>query len=201
MPQEVSTFRVADPARWRATAHPLGRGRFEPANVAYGPGGASLRLPPGRTDGGELEATSPRGDGIFGARLRASDAPGSLSAFFLYRHDDASDTSDELDIEIPAGEPYRVMVTIWNRGIPTPADHNVVELGFDPSASLHDYVIERRPRRVRFFVDGRCVMSSVRAPGGLLTPMFNAWYPQWLEPAAPPEGGELQVGRFAFTSP
>jgi hypothetical protein len=42
-------------------------------------------------------------------------APGALSAFFLYLHDFETDSSDEIDIELPAGEPHRAILTVWRR--------------------------------------------------------------------------------------
>jgi len=196
---ETSDFRAPEPGAWRVSVHPLGRGRFQAANVGFGPSGLVLRLPAGTLDGGELQARELRGDGTFRARLRASGAPGSLSAFFLYLHDRATDSSDELDFEIPAGAPHRAIVTVWRIGTKTPADQRTVPLAFDPAAALHDYAFVREGGDVRFEIDGREVFRSAKAPTARLRPIFNAWYPTWLEPAVPPAAGEMVVDRYAFT--
>jgi beta-glucanase (GH16 family) len=196
---ETSTFRRPDPAAWRVSVHPLGRGAFQAANVRFGPGGLSLLLPPGTFDGGEVQATELRGDGRYTTRMRASAAPGSLSAFFLYLHDDATDSSDELDFEIPAGQPHRAILTVWRAGTKTPIEQRTVALDFDPSAALHDYAFVRDGGEVRFEIDGREVFRSSKAPTAALRPIFNAWYPTWLEPSVPTAAGEMVVDRYAFT--
>jgi hypothetical protein len=196
---ETSSFRGSDPAAWRVSVHPLGRGAFQAANVTFGPQGLALALPAGTLDGGEVQATELRGDGTYGARMRTSSAPGSLSAFFLYLHDHATDSSDELDFEIPAGEPHRAILTVWRAGTRTPADQRTVSLDFDPAAALHEYTFLREGGEVRFEIDGREVFRSAKAPTADLRPIFNAWYPTWLEPSVPTAAGEMVVDRFQFT--
>jgi beta-glucanase (GH16 family) len=184
--------------------HPLGRGRFEARNVRFGPDGLTLTMPQGSLDGGELQSRSLLGSGTYRARLRASAAQGSISAFFLYLHDTGTDTSDELDFEIPAvpvGEHNRVIVTVWRIGSSTPVAQRIVPLGFDPAAALHDYEMERDGGAVVFRVDGREVFRSDRAPTQPLRPIFNAWYPTWQDPTVPPAPGQMTVDRFAFTAP
>lgn len=195
-PPQVSTFRTPQPARWTPTAHPLGRGAFRAVNVTFSPAGLLLTLPAGTLDGGELRARRPVGPGTFTARLRSAGSPGSISAFFLYRHDVATDSSDELDVEIPGGAPHHVLLTVWRRGVRTPVDQRDLPLDFDPAAGLHDYAFARTGTDVRFTVDGREVFRSARAPDVAMTPMFNAWYPTWQTPADPPQGGQMLVDRY-----
>jgi beta-glucanase (GH16 family) len=199
---QVSTFRAPEPARWTVADHPLGRGQLQGANVAFGRDGLTLTLPQGTTNGGELQARAFKGDGTYAARLRSATSPGSISAFFLYRHDFATDTSDELDFEIPGvipGMPHRVLVTVWRKGSKTPAQQKSVPLAFDPAAGFHDYELRRDGEHASFSIDGREVFASDRAPTATLRPIFNAWYPTWQDPTVPPAGGRMVVSRYAFT--
>ncbi len=165
----------------------------------FGPAGLTLVLPSGTLDGGEVRFERPRGDGRFRARLQASRAPGSLSAFFLYLHDFDTDSSDELDVELPADAPHRALLTVWRRGGHEPADQRIVELGFDPAERLHDYEIERGPDgRVRFAIDGDTAFTSDAGPAGGLHPMFNAWYPDWLPGDRGSPGGFMRVVLYEF---
>jgi beta-glucanase (GH16 family) len=198
-PAQVSRFRAPEPARWVVTDHPLGRGELQAANVRFGRERLVLSLPQGTTNGGELQARRFAGDGEFTARLRSATSPGSISAFFLYRHDFATDSSDELDFEIPGGMPHRVIVTVWQRGKKVPVAQRTVPLGFDPAAGLHDYAFKRDGTKATFQVDGNEIFRSQQAPTATLKPIFNAWYPTWQDPTVPPAGGQMVVDRYAFT--
>ena len=195
---QVSDFHAPAPATWKVTAHPLGRGAFERGNVAFGPDGLALTLPGGTLNGGELQSVGRTGDGTYTARLRSAGVPGSISAFFLYRHDYATDSSDELDFEIPAGPPHQAILTVWRRGIKTPVAQRKAPLPFDPAAGLHDYAFVRQGRDVTFTVDGRALFRSAKAPDNPLHTIFNAWYPDWQQPATPPQQGTMTVSRFTY---
>lgn len=194
----VASFRRPDPG-WEAGVHALGRGCFDAANVGHGAGGLTLALPAGRTDGAELRSRRLQGDGVSAARLRSAGVPGSISAFFLYLHDAGTDTSDELDVEIPGDAPHRVLLTVWRRGEREPVAQRVAAVGFDPAGAFHDYEIERAGARVAFRIDGVQVFACDDAPAGPLRPMFNAWYPTWMTPPDPPAAGALSVSRHAFS--
>jgi licheninase len=199
---EVATFPAPDRTRWEPGDHPLGRGRLRPANVGYGPGGLALALPAGTLDGGELRGRRPRGEGRFRARLRATSVPGALNAFFLYLHDFDTDSSDELDVEVPAGEPHRALLTVWRRGGHEPVDQSIVALPFDPAAAEHTYEIARGPgARVRFAIDEVTAFTSTVGPVAELHPMFNAWHPDWLPRSGPSPGGFMRVSRYEFAAP
>ena len=198
--REIATFAEPDPERWEVGDHPLGRGELEPQNVSFGDAGLTLTLPAGTTNGGEVTGTEWRGDGTFKARMRSAASPGAISAFFLYRHDFDTDSSDEVDFEIPGGEPHRVIVTVWRAGVKEPAAQTEVPLDFDPSAEMHDYEFRRDGASVSFLIDGEEVFSDDEAPTSTMRPYFNAWYPTWQEPAAPPVGGEMVVERYEFGS-
>lgn len=200
--EQVETFRQPDPANWKVTEHALGRGSFLRGNVAFGPTGLTLDMPQGTLNGGEVQSTELLGDGTYEARVRASSAQGSISAFFLYVHDAPTDTSDELDFEIPAvpvGQHDEVIVTVWRIGHQQPVAQKHVPLDFDPAAALHDYAFARDGGDVVFTVDGDEVFRSDQAPTQALRPIFNAWYPTWQDPTVPPAPGRMTVDRFAFT--
>ena len=196
--REIATFGEPDPEAWTVGDHPLGRGELEPANVAFGEDGLTLTLPEGTTNGGEIKGVEYRGSGSFKARMRSATSPGSISAFFLYRHDFDTDSSDELDFEIPGGEPHRVLVTVWRAGIKEPVSQTEVPLDFDPAAELHDYEMRRDGADVDFLIDGESVFTYDDAPTVTLQPYFNAWYPTWQDPTQPPAGGEMLVERYEF---
>ncbi|MBV9192940.1 MAG: glycoside hydrolase family 16 protein [Solirubrobacterales bacterium] len=159
-------------------------------------------LPAGTLDGGEVRHRRPHAEGRFRARLQAAAAPGALSAFFLYRHDFDTDTSDELDVELPAGEPHRALLTVWRRGGHEPADQRIVALGFDPAEAPHTYEIVREAAgRVRFAIDGATAFASAAGPVSRLHPMFNAWYPDWLPRGGPTRGGFMRVVRYESAPP
>lgn len=198
---QVSTFHTPTPKTWRVTSHPLGRGAFVPANVSFGPAGLSLRLPAGTLDGGEVQSVGRTGDGTYTARLRAAAGPGSISAFFLYQHDYATDSSDELDFEIPVATPPQVILTVWRRGIKVPVAQRKAPLSFDPAAGLHDYAFVRKGSHVSFTVDGATLFQSDKAPDNDLHTIFNAWYPTWQTPSTPPQEGTMNVARFTFAAP
>jgi beta-glucanase (GH16 family) len=162
---------------WASYTHPLGRGSVRGDNVALGGGTAALSLSAGAYDGAEIQTTTRYGTGTYQARMRTPDAPGSISAFFLYQG--VAGGNDELDIEIFNDGTRRIMFTTWVAGKET---NNVIRtLPFDPAAALHDYRIEWSARAVRFRVDG-VVMQEFRRgiPRNAMFVMANTWWPTWL---------------------
>jgi hypothetical protein len=198
---ELTDFATYDHELWERGDHPLGRGHLRPANATFGPAGLTLLLPAGTLEGGELRRRHASGSGRYRARFQAAAAPGSLSAFFLYLHDFRTDSSDELDIELPADPPHRVLLTVWRRGVHEPADQRIVDLPFDPTAAVHDYEIVREPGgRVTFAIDDVGMFASTSAPACDLFPMFNAWYPDWLPHSGRSPGGFARASRYEFVS-
>jgi beta-glucanase (GH16 family) len=162
---------------WTTDTHPLGRGSVLSSNVSLGGGTAALALSAGAHDGAEILTTTRYGTGAYEARMRTPDAPGSVSAFFLYQG--VAGGNDEIDIEIFNDGTRRIMFTTWVAGRET---NNVIRtLPFDPAAALHDYRIEWSSRVVRFRVDG-VVMQELRRgiPRQAMFVMANTWWPTWL---------------------
>ena len=114
-------------------------------------------------------------------RLRTPEAPGSISAFFLYELDQRR--NDEIDIEIlnndKSGETGQILFTTWVGGKQT--NHVEHTLSFDPAAGFHNYRIEWSRRRVRFLVDGVLMQEwTAGVPADAMYVMSNAWWPTWL---------------------
>jgi endo-1,3-1,4-beta-glycanase ExoK len=164
-------------AGWTADTHPLGRGLVRAENVALGGGVAALSLGAGAYDGAEILTTARYGTGAYEARMRTPQAPGSISAFFLYQG--VAGGNDEIDIEIFNDGTRRIMFTTWVAGRET---NNVIQtLPFDPAAAYHDYRIEWAARSIRFRVDGVLMQEFKRGiPKNAMFVMANTWWPTWL---------------------
>lgn len=171
----VEDFDVWDPARWTAGDHALGRGWLSPDNVNVAGGLLTLRLPAGTFDGGEIRSADKVRYGTYEARIRAADAPGSLSTFFLYEF--SKNAIDEIDVEIRA-ELGEVWFTTWQRSRQT--NHLRVPVAFDPAADFHVYGIDWARGTVRFTIDGvvRATFTS-GIPNAAMYVMANAWWPTW----------------------
>jgi hypothetical protein len=99
--------------------------------------------------------------GKFEATIRASNAPGIVTGFFLHRNS----PRQEIDIEIAGKHPDRLLVNVFYnpggegahfdygyRGSPS-----IVELGFDASEASHRFAIEWSPCEIRWLVDDRLI--------------------------------------------
>lgn len=174
------------PPAWSAGEHALGRGRVSARNTAYRDDGVHLRLPARSCDGAEIRSADRLGFGSYAARMKAADAPGSITAFFLY--EDVPGDNDEIDVEIVG---RRLLVGTWVAGRQTNRDS--LELPFDPAAGFHEYRIDFHPGRVAFLIDGAEVQRWTRAlPTHPMRLMVNAWWPRWLTPP-PAATGHAEV--------
>ena len=162
------------PPAWSAGEHALGRGRVRARNTVYGRDGVHLRLPARSCDGAEIRGAERVGVGSYAARMKAADAPGSITAFFLY--EDVPGGNDEIDVEIVG---RRLLVGTWVAGRQTNRDS--LDLPFDPAAGFHEYGIDYQPGAVAVTVDGREVRRwTERLPRRPMRLMANAWRPVWL---------------------
>ncbi len=168
---------------WTAADHALGRGRFQPVNVARRGGVTLLRLPAGRHDGAEISSPARYRTGSFRVRMRTADAPGSISAFFLYEGE-PGDANDEVDVEVVNDGSRRVLLSTWVDGRLTHGEERV--LPFDPRAAFHEYRIDLLPSAVRFLVDGELLAAWTSGlPARPMRVMASAWWPRWLDAPAP----------------
>jgi beta-glucanase (GH16 family) len=175
----LDDFTTLDATRWAVGQHQLGRSTLGSANVSVGDGSLALAL--AGTDGGEVRSLGTFSSGVARARLRAADAPSSITGFFLYA---PPDLASEIDIEIYNDPSGTVMFTTYAGGRQT---HTVTSaLGFDPTTAFHDYEIRWASGSVGFSVDGLAVRSwSTGVPKAPMNLYANAWFPAWLEGLAP----------------
>jgi endo-1,3-1,4-beta-glycanase ExoK len=174
---------AATPVTWAPTQHQLGRSALSPDNVLPGP---ALRLPAGTTDGAEIRSLSTYGSGVVHARLQVADAPSSITGFFLYA---PPDLASEIDIEIYDDPSGTVLFTTYAGGRQTHTERR--QLGFDPTAGLHDYAIAWGANKVTFSVDGAPMRTwSTGVPKAPMNLYVNAWFPTWLAGLVP-AGDEL----------
>lgn len=103
--------------------------------------------------------------GRFEAVIKASNAPGVVTGFFLHR----DSPRQEIDIEIVGNRTDRLLVNVFYN----PGDEGAkfdygyrgaasyIDLGFDASEGFHRYTIEWRPGEICWFVDNILVHRRV----------------------------------------
>lgn len=103
--------------------------------------------------------------GKFEAQLQASNIPGVISGFFLYRNS----PRQEIDIEIVGNQPNRLLINVfYNPGCEgTKYDYgyrgspSYIDLGFDASKESHRYAIHWWPNEILWLVDDKLVHRRV----------------------------------------
>ncbi len=188
--EAVSTFWVSDGREdfdspglgpWEATSRKLGRGRLVPENVSVEDGRLRITLPRGTLDGGEIESKERHGPGFYAARLKAPDAPSSITGFFLYN---PPDFESEVDVEIFNDPSGKILFTTYAGGQQTHTE--TMELPFDPTEDFHDYAFFYDERLITFYVDGE---PMKKYEGGLpqrrMKLYVNSWFPAWLDGEKP----------------
>jgi endo-1,3-1,4-beta-glycanase ExoK len=174
---EFTTF---DVHQWLKSSRPFGWGAVDPANVGVSGGMLAIRLPGGTLNGGEVRSLSLARYGSYRARMKLANAPSSLTAFFLYKK---PDFAQELDIENFNDPSGRALLSTYSNGSQTTVEK---QLGFDPTATFHEYAIEYDPGSVRFLVDGAELQRFTS--GVTRSSMYlhvNAWFPSWLQGTRP----------------
>ncbi len=190
----VDEFDLWDPNAWVPGDHPLGRGEFKPENVSHDGGTLHLTLPAGSYDGGEIRSASRVLFRDVEVRLRTPQAPGSISAFFLYEL--VRRRNDEIDIEILNGS-RQILFTTWVAGKQT--NHVEHTLSFDPAAGFHDSRNEWSRGRVGFLVDGALMKEwTAGVPRDAMYVMSNAWWPTWLSGPTLATPGLHQIDRIVY---
>lgn len=184
-----------DPVRWTQHEHALGRGTLVPANAQAGGGFLRLGLPAGTYDGAEVFTPQLHTSGRFAARMRLPDAPGSISALFLYA---PPDYGQEIDIEVFNEPSGRVWLTTYAGGGQT--HHAELDLGFDPTAGFHSYEIAWTGREAAFRVDGVLLRRwKTGIPRNAMRLYLNAWWPAWLAGPAPVQDVAAEVDWVSAT--
>jgi GR25 family glycosyltransferase involved in LPS biosynthesis len=180
------------PGRWllRNDTFPGNLGLFRPANVTAAPGGglsfSVIEEPLGVRNLSAAAITSCVNFlfGRFEATLQATNVPGVVTGFFLHR----DSPRHEIDVEILGNRPDQLLVNVFYnpgtdgakfdygyRGTPI-----LIELGFDASKALHQYMIEWDPCEIRWFVDRklvhrRAVWDPTPIPQLPMTLHVNTW--------------------------
>lgn len=174
-------FKGDEMTKWQTSDKPLGRTLFQSQNVSLSSGRLTLNIPENTLNGAEIWTRERLSYGIYSARLKLPNAPGSITGFFLY---EPPDYAHEIDIELYNQPNSQLMLTTYANG----SRQNAVQrpLAFDPTADFHEYLIDYQPNGLSFYVDGQWQQTWVSGyshePMRL---MLNLWYPQWLEGVAP----------------
>jgi beta-glucanase (GH16 family) len=100
--------------------------------------------------------------GVYATQFKASNVPGTVTAFFTY----ASLPHDEIDVEILGIDPTRMQVNYWSNGVEHPV---IIDLGFDASAEFHTYMINWSLTAITWSVDGVVVHVESGSNGALPT--------------------------------
>lgn len=142
--------------------------------------------------------------GKFEAIIKASNAPGIITGFFLHRNS----PRQEIDIEIAGNRTDRLLLNVFfnpgcegakfdygYRGAP-----HYVDLGFDASQDYHHYAIEWTPYKISWFVDYRLVHTRYEwdptpIPQLPMTLHANIWPTRSIELA-----GKLNAKKLPTTS-
>lgn len=161
----LDPFDDFDPTRWHKSdwTNPLPPfwNRWRPDHISFQDGTMRIRLDdipcPNGCDGrpfasGEYRSNDFFGYGRFEARLKAANAPGTVTAFFVYTGPYDGNPNDEFDIEILGKNPTRLQTNYFSNGV---GGHEAwIDLGFDASQDFHTYAIEWTPTALRWYVDG-----------------------------------------------
>lgn len=147
-------------SEWMAASYRLG-------NVAYSSDGLHLTTRISPSDiadytSGEFQRSGFYGYGRYEVIMKASNAPGVISSFFVYAGEDMGDPHDEIDFELLGRTPRQVHLNFFSKGATSAAD---IDLPFDASADEHLYAFEWSPSAIIWYVDGVEVRRVVGGPG------------------------------------
>ena len=140
----------------------------------------------------EIRTKEQYGYGTYEVRMRAAEAPGLVSAFFIYAPKSAEvKDQDEIDIEILGKDPHSIQLNYFVDGN---GDHAaLVPLEFDTSREVSDYAFEWLPDSLRWYVNGRLTREILASeghklparPGNIFISIWNGTGPDmesWLQP-------------------
>jgi len=108
--------------------------------------------------------------GRFEARIKATDALGCITAFFLYQ---PAGDNQEIDFEISGKSPTEITLNNW---IDKTSHDKLIPLDFNTTAAFHDYAIIWSPHEIKWEIDGKIVHSTTTAiPNKPMHVIFNLW--------------------------
>ena len=144
---------------------------------------------------GEYCSNELYGYGRFEARLKSSDVPGTVTAFFIYTGPFDGNPHDEIDIEILGKDPTKMQTNYIANGVG--GHETMIPLGFDASQDFHTYAFEWTPDSITWYVDGAPVHiedstrgSLPTAPGRIMMSLWactgiDAWCDEFIYPGKP----------------
>lgn len=132
--------------------------------------------------------------GRFEAEMKASDALGCITAFFLYRPNASQFT--EIDFEISGKFPKAITINHW---VDKRSHNKEIDLTFDTSKDFHTYVIDWQPNIITWEIDGKIVHSTTTAvPNKPMQVIFNLWATKSKKWAGSIKDGKLPT--FAYVN-
>jgi hypothetical protein len=154
---------------------------YRDENVGFGRQGMSLvarrdPTPVSTHSSAEFQYVGFYGYGRYEAVIRASNAKGVVTAFFVYTGEDMGDPHDEIDVELVWRGLGRLHVNSFHHGKGTAKD---IDLGFDTSEGEHLYAFEWLPDSITWFVDGvqvhRIAAPDTEIPSTTGRVMASVW--------------------------
>jgi len=137
--------------------------------------------------------------GRFEARIKASDALGCITAFFLYRPNTSHNT--EIDFEISGKYPKVITLNHW---VDKRSHDKDIPLDFDSSQDFHTYVIHWKPNLIEWEIDGKIIHRTTTAvPNKAMQVIFNLWATKSIKWAGSIKDAKLptfaQIDWFKYT--
>ena len=143
----------------------------------------------------EIHTIATSGFGLYEARMKTAAGSGLNTAFFTYiGPPTGSPQHDEIDFEFLGKDSHTVQLNYLTDG--KGGHEKSIQLGFDAAAGFHDYGIEWKPGKIRWFVDGKLVHET---PAGADLPINPGRIYLSLWSGSPKVDGWL--GPFEFTGP
>ncbi|KAF1801214.1 concanavalin A-like lectin/glucanase domain-containing protein [Mucor lusitanicus] len=138
--------------------------------------------------------------GTYRARMKTSNVPGTVAAFFFYRND-----TSEIDIESLSRfhDPYKtyfaIQPQIYDKGAASPLTNEKHDLQFNPTEDYHEYRFDWLPNSVKFYIDGTFVREMTTnipdSPGRILLNHWTDGNP-YFSGGPPTENADLKVSHL-----
>ena len=168
-------FNTFDSSMWIKSDHVLGRTDFDPENVAVSNSQLRLNIPASTTGGAEIESMEYYGCGTYKARIRTTDAPSSITGFYLYR---SPDLYAEIDIEVYNNGTGEVDFVTYADG----QGHTMSGRTFasiQASTSIPTASTTNRGGEVLYRRGPQADLHGI--PQDSMKLLVNNWFPSWLE--------------------
>jgi endo-1,3-1,4-beta-glycanase ExoK len=117
--------------------------------------------------------------GYFGARMKPSNAPGTVSSLFTYTGSSDGNAHNEIDIEFLGKDTSKVQFNIYCNSDEANKRAYLYSLGFDASKEYHDYGFYWGEDRITWYVDGIAVYSNSDSKLGLPATAQRVFLNHW----------------------